>query len=203
MLQTAAAAELHAAWGVLVSDPLQAPRSKETEIEARMRRMQEPSRLSGSFESQLSATGDGRLNSWVVGAQSDSARLSLPQPFRQPLRRRARVRQRWQAGADSPVDGKPSMRTASQCWGRGLDLLPRFREPFAWPSTVVQAPAARAGRGSCRPCAIPRSALGVGAPFGASWSGTSGPTRGAQKEKWLRGTRSVSCRWATVCAWHV
>jgi hypothetical protein len=62
LLQTAAAAELHAAWGVLVSEPLQAPRSKETEIEARMRRIGEASRLSGSFESQLTTRGDGCLN---------------------------------------------------------------------------------------------------------------------------------------------
>jgi len=45
LLQTVEAAELHAACGVLVSLPLQAPRRIETESEARMRSIQEPSQL--------------------------------------------------------------------------------------------------------------------------------------------------------------
>jgi hypothetical protein len=136
LLQTAEAAELHAAWGVLVSEPLQAPRSKETEIEARMRRMQEPSRLSSSFESQLSGKGDGCLNSWVVGAQSDSARLSLLQSFRQPLRRRARARQRWQARAAAVHPSQARTRAQSMATrrsGRQASVGARFRIAPAFP----------------------------------------------------------------------
>jgi hypothetical protein len=62
LLQTAAAAELHAAWGVPVSEPLQAPRSKETEIETRMRRIREASRLSWQLRESAYGKGDGFLN---------------------------------------------------------------------------------------------------------------------------------------------